>query len=82
MKLFVGNIDYSVTEPELVELFSAHGLPDQLKIVKDRTTGQSKGYGFVEFEDEIAAVKSMMDLNETSFHNRQIVVREAGKKER
>lgn len=77
MKLFVGNLDYSVQEAELCELFSLHGAPDSVKIVIDRKTGKPKGFAFVEFENDVHAVKSIQDLNGRELCGRNITVKEA-----
>ncbi|MBO4331689.1 MAG: RNA-binding protein [Paludibacteraceae bacterium] len=77
MKLFVGNLDFSVQESELRELFSLHGTPDAVKIVIDRKTGKSKGFAFVEFENDVHAVKSIQDLDGREVNGRKISVKEA-----
>lgn len=76
MKLFVGNLDFSVQEDELKALFSAHGPVTKVKIVTDRNTGKPKGFAFLEYDDDVAAIKSMYDLNDAEFKGRKIQVRE------
>lgn len=77
MKLFVSNLDFNVSEDDLCELFSMHGTPTAVKIVTDRNTKRSKGFGFVEYEDDVVAVKSLYDLNGAELKGRAIVVKEA-----
>jgi RNA recognition motif-containing protein len=74
--LYVGNLPWSTTEDSLTEAFSAHGTVLSSRIITDKETGRSRGFGFVEVDD--AAVESMIDaMNGTDFGGRQIVVNEA-----
>ena len=77
MKLFVANIARECTEDELKEAFSACGVVVSLKIITDRDTGQSRGFGFVEMENREAGEKAIAELHEKEFHGRAIVVNEA-----
>lgn len=77
MKLFVGNLDFSVQEPELATLFSLHGAPDQVKIVVDKKTNRSKGFAFVTFENDVHAIKCIQDLNGRDLKGRPLAVKEA-----
>lgn len=54
MKLYVGNLPYSTSEDELRSLFETHGQVDSVKLITDRATGRSRGFGFVEMPDEDA----------------------------
>jgi cold-inducible RNA-binding protein len=77
MKLYVGNLAYSVTESDLTNLFKEHGQVQSAKIITDRDSGRSKGFGFVEMgsnEEGLAAIEA---LNGKSIENRQITVNEA-----
>jgi cold-inducible RNA-binding protein len=77
MKLYVGNLAYSVTESDLTDLFKEHGEVQSAKIITDRDSGRSKGFGFVEMgsnEEGLAAIEA---LNGKSIENRQITVNEA-----
>lgn len=77
MKLYVGNIDYTVTESELNELFSQFGEVCGVKIITDKYSGRSKGFGFVEMSTRSEGHQAMETLNGKMVHNRQIVVNEA-----
>ncbi|EPT33424.1 hypothetical protein HMPREF9012_0116 [Bacteroidetes bacterium oral taxon 272 str. F0290] len=77
MNLYLGNLNYKVKEGDLEELLSAYGAVTSAKIVKDRETGRSKGFGFVEMENEEEAVKAMTALNGTEYQGRMLVIKEA-----
>ena len=59
MKLYVGNLSYEVTDTDLHDLFAPYGEPDSAKVITDRDTGRSKGFGFVEFSDNGQANAAM-----------------------
>lgn len=82
MKLFVANISRECTEDELNKAFSACGEVKSLKIIKDRDTGQSRGFGFVEMNSREAGEKAIAELNEKEVQGRAIVVTEAREQER
>lgn len=74
--LYVGNLPWSTTEDRLTEVFGAHGSILSCRIISDRETGRSRGFGFVEVNDEDAeAIVSA--LNDTVLDGRTIVVNEA-----
>jgi len=77
MNIFVARLDYGVTTEELNELFTEFGAVDSAKVVMDRETGRSKGFGFVEMGDAEAAKKAIEELNGKSVRGREIVVKEA-----
>ncbi|MBL7917167.1 MAG: RNA-binding protein [Bacteroidia bacterium] len=82
MNIFVSNISFKVREPALAELFSAYGEVTSVRIIKDKETKRSKGYGFVEMVNDHEANAAINALNGTSHFERAIVVAEAkGKKE-
>lgn len=82
MNIFVSNISFKVRETALSELFSAHGEVTSVRIIKDKETKRSKGYGFVEMANDDEANAAISALNGTSHFERAIVVAEAkGKKE-
>ena len=76
MKLFVGNLPRSTTDAQLRELFVPFGTPDSAKVITDRDTGESKGFGFVEFLNAEEAKKAM-SLDGKDFGGRALTVNEA-----
>jgi len=76
-KLYVGGLAYSVTEQELEALFAEVGKVTSTAVIKDRDSGQSKGFGFVEMEDDAAAEKAIKELNGKGLSGRSIMVNEA-----
>jgi RNA recognition motif-containing protein len=80
-KLFVGGLPFSTTDDELNELFSAHGTVASATVVKDRDTGRSKGFGFVEYENDDEGKAAEQALNGTEIGGRTISVAQARPKE-
>ena len=76
MKLYVGNLPYNISDDQLQAMFSKFGTPDSARVITDRDTGQSKGFGFVEFSNADEA-KQAMSLNGTDFGGRSLTVNEA-----
>ena len=76
MKIYVGNLPYAVDEGRLAEIFGAFGALLSAAVVVDRTSGRSKGYGFVEMGDDDAR-KAILALNRTQLDGRTIWVNEA-----
>ena len=76
MKLYVGNLPYSVDDQRLRALFGTFGVPASATVVLDRASGRSKGYGFVEMSDEDAR-KAIAALNQSQLDGRTIWVNEA-----
>jgi cold-inducible RNA-binding protein len=76
-KLYVGNLPYSVTEERLQEHFAQQGSVVSARIITDKFTGRSKGFGFVEMGSDADAQKATNALNGTDFEGRNIVVSEA-----
>lgn len=76
-KIYVGNMSYSTTEEQLEELFGQYGTVQTVNIIMDRQTNRSKGFGFVEMEEENAAEAAISALNNTDFNGRTIKVNEA-----
>ena len=76
-KLFVGNIEWGVTDEDLQKLFAEHGEVEEAIIIKDKFSGRSKGFGFVTFVNEEDADKAIAALNEYDLNGRQIAVNEA-----
>ena len=75
--IYVGNINYSTTEEELETLFGQYGAIRSVKIIVDRMTDRSKGFGFVEMEDDGAADQAIAALNGSDFMGRSLRVSEA-----
>ena len=80
-KLFVGSLPWSVDDKGLQSAFEAHGTVISAKVVKDRATGRSKGFGFVEMENQSEADNAISALNESEFQGRNIVVNKAKPRE-
>ena len=76
-KLYVGGLPYSVTEGQLQEVFAAHGTVESAKVISDKFTGQSRGFGFVEMSSGGEAQKAIEALNGTQLDGRTLVVNEA-----
>lgn len=76
-KIYVGGLPYATTEQQLSELFSAHGTVASARIITDKFTGQSRGFGFVEMSSEAEAQAAIAALNGTQFGGRTLTVNEA-----
>jgi RNA recognition motif-containing protein len=76
-KIYVGNMSYSTTESELEELFSKYGTVLNVNIVTDRNTNRSKGFAFVEMEDNDSADMAIAKVNNTELNGRSLKVNEA-----
>jgi cold-inducible RNA-binding protein len=82
MKLYVGNLPLSYTESDLENLFTSYTSVISCKLIIDRETGRSKGFGFVEFSSKDEAVKAIADLNGKDADGRKLVVNEARPQEK
>ena len=80
-KMFVGGLPFATTDDELRELFAAHGKVASANVVRDRESGRSKGFGFVEFEDENEGKAAEKALNGSEVGGRTISVAQARPKE-
>ncbi|OGL42444.1 MAG: RNA-binding protein [Candidatus Schekmanbacteria bacterium RBG_13_48_7] len=80
-KLYVGGLSFSTTDNQLEELFSSHGTIESAKVITDRYTGKSRGFGFVELSSPSEAKKAIDALNNTEFDGRTITVNEARQRE-
>ena len=76
-KIYVGGLPYSASEEQLSELFSAHGSVDSARIITDKYTGQSRGFGFVEMTSDGEAKTAIDALNGTQMDGRTLTVNEA-----
>ncbi len=81
MNIFVAKLNYSTSEAELRNAFEQYGEVISVKIINDRETGRSKGFGFVEMSNESEGRAAISGLNETELKGRTIVVKEAVAKE-
>ena len=81
-KLYVGGLPYSVTEARLQEIFAAHGTVESAKVIKDKFTGQSRGFGFVDMGSGGEAQRAIQALNGTDMDGRTLTVNEAKPMER
>jgi len=77
MKLYIGNLSYSTTEEEIVELLAEYGTADTVQLIKDRHTGQSKGFGFIEMNDNSEADTAIKALNDSNYKGRKIKLNQA-----
>lgn len=77
MNIYVANLSFKTKEQELKALFETYGTVKSVKIITDRETGRSRGFGFVEMEDSDQAKSAIDALNGSSFGDRDIVVNEA-----
>jgi cold-inducible RNA-binding protein len=76
-KLYVGNLSYQTTEADLTHMFEPYGTVESARIITDRDTGRSKGFGFVEMSEDEAAEKAIAALNGQQFGGRALTVNEA-----
>ena len=77
VKLYVGSLPYSVNDDSLAQLFSAHGKVESAKVITDRETGLSKGFGFVEMSTEEEANQAITNLNGSGYEGRTLTVSKA-----
>lgn len=77
MNIYIGNLNYRVQEDDLKQVMEEYGIVDSVKIIKDRETGKSKGFAFVEMPNDADAKKAIEELNEAEYEGRQMVVKEA-----
>jgi cold-inducible RNA-binding protein len=77
MNIYVGNLSFEVTEDDLMQTFSAHGQVATVNIIKDKFSGESRGFGFVEMPSKDEAQAAIAGLNGTDLKGRSITVNEA-----
>jgi RNA recognition motif-containing protein len=77
MNIFVGNINYKLTNEGLEQLFSPFGSVSSARVIMDRMTGRSKGFGFVEMPNDEEAQKAISSLHETEVMGRKLIASEA-----
>ena len=81
MNIFIAGLSYKVNDADLSSLFEEYGVISSAKVVVDRQTGRSKGYGFVEMDDNESASKAVAELNGAEYDGRTISVSEARPRE-
>jgi len=79
--IYVGNLDYSTTEQELRQLFEQYGQLDNVTMVRDKFSGQSRGFGFVEMPNDEEADRAIKELNGKPLGRRNLTVNEARPRE-
>lgn len=80
-RIYVGGLPYSATEEDLENLFSAIGAVKEVSVITDRYTGQAKGFGFVEMDNDQEALNAINQLNGTQMGGRTLTVNEAKPRE-
>ncbi len=81
MNLYVGNLSFDTGEQELRDLFSEYGTVTSARIITDRETGRSRGFGFVELDPDSAALKAVTELNGAELGGRTLTINEARPRE-
>ena len=81
MNIYVSNLSFNVQDEDLKEFFTGHGEVSSAKIIMDKMTNQSRGFGFVEMSDDTAAKKAIADLDGSTVEGRTIKVMEAKPRE-
>ena len=81
MNIYVGNLSYGTTDKELEEIFGAFGTVTSAKVITDKYTSRSKGFGFVEMEDKAAGEDAIKDLDGKDIGGRNLKVNEARPRE-
>ncbi len=81
MNIYVGNLSYDLTEKELEELFAEFGSVSATRIITDRTTGRSKGFGFVEMDNKAEGEEAIKQLDGKEMNGRPLKVNEARPRE-
>lgn len=82
MNIYVGNLHYGVNEDELTEIFGKFGTVNSVKVITDKYSGQSKGFGFIEMEDDTEGNQAVSELNGVEISGRNIKVNIAHEKKR
>ena len=81
-KIYVGGLPYATTDAQLQEIFSAHGQVESARVITDKFTGRSRGFGFVEMDSADAAQKAIEALNGKDVDGRQLTVNLAKERSR
>jgi len=77
MNIYVGNLDFKVEENDLEQAFTEYGTVSSVKLITDKFSGRSKGFGFITMDNDDEANEAIKNLNGTSLKNRSMVVNEA-----
>lgn len=77
MNIYVGNLNYQVDEYQLGEVMKDFGIVNSVKLIIDRETGRSRGFAFVEMENDAEATRAIEELNGAEFEGRTMVLKEA-----
>lgn len=77
MNIYVGNLSWSMTDQDLNDLFTPYGQVTSAKILREKHSGRSKGFGFVEMPDDETAKSAIAGLNESEVQGRKIIVNES-----
>lgn len=77
MNIYVGNLDFRLSEDDLEKVFSEFGAVESVNIISDKFSGRSKGFGFVTMEDKEEGLKAIEELHGTTLNDRDMVVNEA-----
>jgi RNA recognition motif-containing protein len=81
-KIYVGGLPYATTDAQLQEIFSVHGAVESARVITDKFTGRSRGFGFVEMASSEDAQKAIQALNGTDLDGRNLTVNEARPQEK
>lgn len=77
MNIYVGNLDFKVNEKDLQGIFEEYGTVNSVKIITDKFSGRSKGFGFVDMDNDSEAKKAINELNGAVLEKREMIVNEA-----
>ncbi|MCL1943988.1 MAG: RNA-binding protein [Candidatus Azobacteroides sp.] len=81
MNIYVSNLSFKVSDEDLRQVFEEYGEVSSAKVITDRETGRSRGFGFVEMPDQAASLKAIEELNQAEYDGKVITVNEARPKE-
>ena len=81
MNLYISNLSYNISDEDLRQLFADYGEITSAKVIMDRETGRSRGFGFVELSDDELAKKAIEELNQASYDGKVINIKEARPRE-
>ena len=77
MNIYIENLNYRVKEADLQQVIEEYGAVESVKIIKDRETGKSKGFAFIEMNNDAQAKQAIEELNGSEFEGRTMIVKEA-----